>query len=90
MNGHSRIPVATTALDNRNNNRNSINNKINGGSKQPDGSSSNKKKPTDINTSLEQISPWLVGSDAGTIISGKTEKEKSKIPQLKTVITTEL
>ena len=38
-------------------------------------------------TDLEHISPWLVSSDA---ISTKKEKEKSKIPQLKTVITTEL
>ena len=36
---------------------------------------------------LERISPWLVSSDA---ITTKKEKEKSKIPQLKTVITTEL
>ena len=36
--------------------------------------------------SLEQISPWLVTSD----ISSKKERERSKIPQLKTVITTEL
>ena len=38
-------------------------------------------------TDLERISPWLVSSDA---ITTKKEKEKSKIPQLKTVITTEL
>lgn len=38
-------------------------------------------------TSLEQISPWLVTSES---ITSKKEKEKSKIPQLKTVITTEL
>ena len=82
VNGGSRI------LDNRrrsDNNRNSINNKIN--------SANGKKKKSsssDINSSLEQISPWLVGSDAGAIISGKKEKEKSKVPQLKTVITTEL
>ena len=42
-------------------------------------------KSASIN-SLEQISPWLVSSD----ISSKKEKERSKIPQLKTVITTEL
>ena len=83
-NSGSRIPV----LDNRrnnDNNRNSINNKINS-------ANGGRKKGTtgDSNTSLEQISPWLVSSDAGAIISGKKEKEKSKIPQLKTVITTEL
>ena len=39
-------------------------------------------------SSLEQMSPWLVSSDA--LISSKKEKERSKIPQLKTVITTEL
>ena len=81
INSGSRIP-----LDNRrqnDSNRNSINNKIN--------SANGKKEPScDSNSSLEQISPWLVGSDAGAIISGKKEKEKSKIPQLKTVITTEL
>lgn len=38
-------------------------------------------------TDLERISPWLVSSEA---ITTKKEKEKSKIPQLKTVITTEL
>ena len=38
--------------------------------------------------SLEQLSPWLVSNDA--LISSKKEKERSKIPQLKTVITTEL
>ena len=38
--------------------------------------------------SLEQISPWLVSTDA--LISSKKEIERSKIPQLKTVITTEL
>ena len=38
-------------------------------------------------TDLEKISPWLVSSDA---IHTKKEKEKTKIPQLKTVITTEL
>ena len=73
-------------LDNRrrrDNNRNSINNKINS-------ANGKKKSSSDSNTSLEQISPWLVGSDAGAIISGKKEKEKSKVPQLKTVITTEL
>lgn len=82
VNGGSRIPL----LDNRrqtDNNRNSINNKINS-------ANGKKKASSDINSSLEQISPWLVGSDAGAIISGKKEKEKSKIPQLKTVITTEL
>lgn len=46
----------------------------------------NTKKKTKT-TDLERISPWLVSSDA---ISTKKEKEKSKIPQLKTVITTEL
>ena len=82
VNSGSRIPV----LDNRcqnDNNRNSINNKINS-------VNGKKKTSSDSNSSLEQISPWLVGSDAGAIISGKKEKEKSKIPQLKTVITTEL
>jgi hypothetical protein len=57
------------------------------------GNSANKKKEdvaSDSNSSLEQISPWLVGNDAGSIISGKKEKEKSKIPQMRTVITTEL
>jgi len=80
VNGGSRI------LDNRrrsDNNRNSINNKINS-------ANGKKKSSSDSNSSLEQISPWLVGSDAGAIISGKKEKEKSKVPQLKTVITTEL
>ena len=44
-------------------------------------------KTSSSNTSLEQISPWLVSD---SIVVSKKEKEKSKIPQLKTVITTEL
>ena len=87
-NSGSRIPV----LDNRrnnDNNRNSINNKINSANGNS-GGGRKKSAAGDSNTSLEQISPWLVSSDAGAIISGKKEKEKSKIPQLKTVITTEL
>ena len=38
--------------------------------------------------SLEQMSTWSVSRDA--LISSKKEKERTKIPQLKTVITTEL
>jgi len=55
-------------------------------------------------TSLEQISPWLVAPapapaplhethpvvPSASSIAAKKDKEKSKIPQLKTVITTEL
>ena len=66
----------------------------------PSGGSSKRKPPalgeqqSKVNSnrrsgsinSLEQISPWLVSSD----ISSKKDKERSKIPQLKTVITTEL
>ena len=46
------------------------------------------KGGSDSTNSLEQISPWLLSSDA--LISSKKEMERSKIPQLKTVITTEL
>ena len=47
----------------------------------------NNAKKTSNSNDLEQISPWLVSTEA---ITTKKEKEKSKIPQLKTVITTEL
>ena len=47
----------------------------------------NAKKTSNNSNDLEQISPWLVSTEA---ITTKKEKEKSKIPQLKTVITTEL
>ncbi|TRY79132.1 hypothetical protein TCAL_09043 [Tigriopus californicus] len=71
--------------------RNSINNQINNGSNHTtNGMNRNKSNVvngfTTSTTSLEQISPWLV-NDA---ITSKKEKEKSKIPQLRTVITTEL
>ena len=75
-NSSSKIPVADTnnKLRTTTGQRNSINAKI-----------GNKKVELD---SLEQISPWLV-DDADK--SGKGgSKASSRIPQLKTVITTEL
>ena len=78
-NNKSKLPLPTS---NGNSNSNVSNqNRINNARKASD--LDNVRKASD----LERISPWLVSSDA---ISTKKEKEKSKIPQLKTVITTEL
>ena len=49
---------------------------------------SNGNGRNENSNSLEQISQWTISNDA--LISSKKEKERSKIPQLKTVITTEL
>jgi hypothetical protein len=49
---------------------------------------SNGNGRNENSNSLEQISPWTVSNDV--LILSKKEKERSKIPLLKTVITTEL
>jgi len=59
----------------------------NGSSNGTTHSVNNQNRINTKKTDLEKISPWLVSSDA---IHTKKEKEKTKIPQLKTVITTEL
>jgi hypothetical protein len=76
-NNKSKLPLPTSNGNSNVSNQNRIN---------------NARKASDLDnvrkaSDLERISPWLVSSDA---ISTKKEKEKSKIPQLKTVITTEL
>ena len=90
----SKIPLPRASADNKSANnknfdrsiaaRNSVNLKkraeTSGGQSAKESKSSSGKK------ALDSISPWLV-SDT---IASKKEKEKSKIPQLKTVITTEL
>jgi len=95
----SRLPVLATSLSKSNsvNNKNSLNNKMNnnGGEKQmlTNGNNSNLINNNETikntnnskgNTSLEEISPWLV-TDSITV-----KKKESKIPIMKTVITTEL
>jgi len=95
----SRLPVLATSLSKSNsvNNKNSLNNKMNnnGGEKQllTNGNNSNlinnnetikNTNNSKANTSLEEISPWLV-TDSITV-----KKKESKIPIMKTVITTEL
>merc|ERR1712226_510823 len=60
---------------------------ISNGSSNGTHSVNNQNRINTKKTDLEKISPWLVSSDA---IHTKKEKEKTKIPQLKTVITTEL
>ncbi len=78
----SKIPVFFNNSDNKSFSRN---NRLNSSG----GSGRNRQilKADAKNSSLEDISPWLVSSEA---IASKKEKEKSKIPQLRTVITTEL
>merc|ERR1719348_2160196 len=66
---------------NNNENKNTTNNNT-GKTRNNSTKSTNSK----ANTSMEEISPWLVQDNV--IINKKTEK--SKIPLLKTVITTEL
>ena len=66
---------------NNNENKNATNNNT-GKTRNNSTKSTNSK----ANTSMEEISPWLVQDNV--IINKKTEK--SKIPLLKTVITTEL
>merc|ERR1719391_781125 len=91
----SRLPVLATSLSKSNsvNNKNSLNNKM--GEKQllTNGNNSNlinnnetikNTNNSKANTSLEEISPWLV-TDSITV-----KKKESKIPIMKTVITTEL
>ncbi len=53
-------------------------------------SSSSKKRGS--NSSLEEISPWLVSSSTSSSSNraGASRDDASKIPQMKTVITTEL
>eukprot|EP00095_Tigriopus_kingsejongensis_P010206 snap_masked-scaffold704_size109063-processed-gene-0.4 protein:Tk10206 transcript:snap_masked-scaffold704_size109063-processed-gene-0.4-mRNA-1 annotation:"band -like protein 5" len=98
----SRIPLPSSKVPVMDNNRslssrstyqrNSINNQVNSGggiatTHGTNGMNRNKTNGfTSSTTSLEHISPWLV-TDA---IASKKEKEMSKIPQLRTVITTEL
>jgi hypothetical protein len=99
----SRLPVPASSLSKSNsmNNKNSLNNKINSNLSNSnlinnnDKSTNNNGKASNssnipvkqlANTSLEEISPWLVQDNV--IIKKATEK--SKIPLLKTVITTEL
>jgi hypothetical protein len=68
-------------LINNNENKNATNNNT---AKARNNSS--KSTNSKANTSMEEISPWLVQDN---VISNK-KAEKSKIPLLKTVITTEL
>jgi len=95
----SRLPVLATSLSKSNsvNNKNSLNKAMNnnGDNKQllTNGNNSNiinnnetikNTNNSKANTSLEEISPWLV-TDSITV-----KKKESKIPIMKTVITTEL
>merc|ERR1711974_370824 len=86
----SRLPVLATSLSKSNsvNNKNSLNNKMNNNGKNSNLINNNETiKNTNnskANTSLEEISPWLV-TDSITV-----KKKESKIPIMKTVITTEL
>lgn len=92
----SRLPVLATNLPKSNsvNNKNSINNKLTNGDNRmlTNGTNSNlinnneaiKNTNSKANTSLDDISPWLV-TDSLTV-----KKKESKIPIMKTVITTEL
>jgi len=92
----SRLPVLATNLSKSNsvNNKNSLNNKFNNSDNRvlTNGTNSNlinnnetiKNTNSKANTSLEEISPWLV-TDSITL-----KKKESKIPIMKTVITTEL
>ena len=80
-NNKSKLPLPTSVMTNGSSSNFQIQNS-NGSN-----SVSNQNRINTKKTDLERISPWLVSSDA---ISTKKEKEKSKIPQLKTVITTEL
>jgi len=76
-NGTSSPSVSATTNGKSSSLRNSFNNRLN--------SSFTSAIPDSTDSSLEQISPWLVSDH---VIA--TKKEKSKIPQLRTVITTEL
>merc|ERR1712130_172496 len=88
----SRLPVLASNLSKSNsmNNKNTINNKKNKNTTNNNTgktrNNSTKSTNSKANTSMEDISPWLVQDNV--IINKKTEK--SKIPLLKTVITTEL
>lgn len=90
----SRLPVLATSLSKTSilNNRNTMNNKFNsenlanGHNSNIINNNSNNLQGLQGDTSLEEISPWLVKDNM--ILNKKMDK--SKIPLLKTVITTEL
>ena len=75
-NNKSKLPLPKSVMSNGGSNSNGTTHSVN-----------NQNRINTKKTDLEKISPWLVSSDA---IHTKKEKEKTKIPQLKTVITTEL
>lgn len=85
---NNKINNATNNISNGTNyNLNNNNDKSNNNAKSNNNTKISPNITTNKTTNIEDISPWLVQDNA---IINKKSTEKSKIPLLKTVITTEL